>query len=245
MSLIDAPISITGLFSEEDEHADSLVDNSQVQSEFEEVYEVQSIEVGGKSLSIRQFSFHPQNANRIWRGTFVLSDYLIDLAERNRNFKQSCILELGSATGVLAISLTLNGFTSLVTSDVDDQQVETNIRHNCNLNGVEPLPHIGHNWGDDWPLEENNCYDYIIASDILLYINFYVPLVNTLSSLMKNKPNVTFIMSWQRRMKESLTFFQLMAEAGFSITDEGRRVYTFCYGSEISTVAKGDRYKYV
>jgi len=233
MAEIDAPITLTGLFG-----ADS--DESSKEEDFEEVYEEQRIEVGGQSVFIRQFSFHPKNANRIWKGTLVTADFMNQLANRVPGLKERRFLELGSATGVLAISMRKNGFTSITTSDYDDLQIQENIDHNCLLNGIEPKLHfIGHTWGEALPRElENQEFDYIIASDILLYVDSYPSLVTTLCKLMEGKSTLTMIMSWQRRMKESNTFFQLMERAGFVITDEGRRIYTICHGEQ-SSIAVG------
>jgi hypothetical protein len=77
-------------------------------------------------------------------------------------------------------------------------------------------------------------FDTIVASDILLYVSAYDALVETLLELMPmhddNQPDsqsTQFVMSWNRRMKESAAFFDKMKLAGFDVTHEGKCVYTF------------------
>jgi hypothetical protein len=74
-------------------------------------------------------------------------------------------------------------------------------------------------------------------SDILLYVSAYPALVQTLKELLdpsffpvptlSGNKNPKFIMSWNRRMKESIQFFDLMTDAGFQHRNEGKCVYTF------------------
>ena len=144
------------------------------------------------------------------------------------------ILELGSATGFLAIFIAMkilkasssssSSSSSIVTSDIDDGGiVEHNIKYNFQLNNIDSVVHIQHTWGSGWSnsLNENtNCCDassfkYIVASDILLYVKVYKELVLTLTELFNGGTIEKFIMSWKRRIAESKIFFDLMSEAGF------------------------------
>jgi predicted nicotinamide N-methyase len=233
---IDAPLSLGSFFPDSD-------DEEEV--ELDPCYETQEVVLASETLRVRQYAWHSHNANRVWPGTFNLADYLFE-KDNDGNYRHSWgrVLELGTATGLLAIRLALASrneetsdvVTSIVTSDVDDEQgdVEQNVRYNFELNGfsVGDIPvHVPHTWGTGW----NACaqqrglihvdFDTIVASDILLYISAYAALVDTLEELML--PQTKFVMSWNRRMKESQEFFERMERAGFSCRHEGKCVYTF------------------
>ncbi len=82
---------------------------------------------------MRQFSWHCANANKVWPGTFVLSEYI---DSRIDFFRCGQVLELGAATGALSMFFTRRG-VRVVTSDIDDGgDVEANIKYNFELNGT-------------------------------------------------------------------------------------------------------------
>lgn len=92
-----------------------------------------------QQLTIREFSFHHLNANLLWPGTFAFAQWLL----LHPSFLHARrVLELGSATGALAIFLTKSLQLDITTSDYDDQQIEQNIAYNCTSNALPPLPHI-------------------------------------------------------------------------------------------------------
>jgi Lysine methyltransferase len=340
---IDAPLTLSGLFppdssDEEDNHEDNDDGDGCL-------YEIQTMNLVGKDLQVRQYDYHSHNANQVWPGTFNLAEYLLMPQRQQQDWGH--ILELGSATGILAIRLafacrliqhgtaerniiniddeddTAAGAaeycccSSITTSDVCDEgnQIEHNVRYNVNLNrrvilgdndssdnvdNIDPgpidIPHIPHTWGTGWKasvmkrqqklheeglemdkdqsssisssssssLPSSSLYtaefDTIVASDILLYVSAYPALVETLQELMpvivhhdvnneedvdedgvlsnkvhtgatsfnkKKKMKICFVMSWNRRMKESAEFFQLMTAGGFDCQHEGKCIYTF------------------
>ncbi|KAH0720831.1 hypothetical protein KY290_005818 [Solanum tuberosum] len=139
-------------------------------------------------LLIQEFSFHQMNANLLWPGTFAFAEWL---AQHTSWLRGRRIIELGSGTGALAIFLSKSYHLDITTSDYDDPDIEENIAHNCQVNGVSPaLPHIRHSWGDVFPVADPD-WDLIIASDILLYVKQYENLVKTLCFLLKSyKPKV-------------------------------------------------------
>ncbi|CAI9097301.1 OLC1v1033690C2 [Oldenlandia corymbosa var. corymbosa] len=134
-------------------------------------------------LVIREFSFHELNANLLWPGTFAFAEWLV----QHRSWVEGRrIIELGSGTGALAIFLYKSYKLDITTSDYDDPDIEENICHNCQFNGITPvLPHIKHSWGDVFPIQCPD-WDLIIASDILLYVKQYPNLIKTLSFLLKS-----------------------------------------------------------
>ncbi|KAL8509149.1 hypothetical protein ACS0TY_016370 [Phlomoides rotata] len=143
----------------------------------------------GMELLIREFSFHQLNANLLWPGTFAFAEWLV---QHRTWIEGRRVLELGSGTGALAIFLRKSFQLDITTSDYDDAEIEENIAHNCQINGVTPvLPHIRHSWGDVFPITDPD-WDLIIASDILLYVKQYAHLIKSLSFLLKSyKPKAS------------------------------------------------------
>ncbi|MBA0857399.1 hypothetical protein Goshw_012023 [Gossypium schwendimanii] len=96
----------------------------------------------GMELVIREFSFHQLNANLLWPGTFAFAEWLV---QHHSWIEGRRCLELGSGTGALAIFLKKSFNLDITTSDYDDQEIEENIAHNCQANGITPvLPHVKH-----------------------------------------------------------------------------------------------------
>ncbi|KAF3334581.1 putative nicotinamide N-methyltransferase isoform X1 [Carex littledalei] len=208
-----------------------------------------------QQLKIREFSFHHFNANLLWPGTFAFSHWLLDHQSLLHSRR---ILELGSGTGALAIFLTISLQLDITTSDYDDQQIEQNIAHNCVSNGLSPLPHIRHTWGEPFPSSKPD-WDLIIASDILLYVKQYPNLIKTLCFLLKAyqpqdqkagipKTSITvsgeeieleapvFVMSWRRRIgkEDEQLFFGGCEKAGLTVRHVGSRVYCITVGHQSS-----------
>ena len=169
-------------------------------------------------------------ANKVWPGTFTLADFMMKHRDR---FLQCSILELGAATGCLSIYLTMMLHphnTSLVTSDIDDGgEVEANVKYNFLRNGLlEPI-HVPYTWGTRWPNDiiPSSSFRYIVASDILLYVKAYPQLVQSLVALFDGGTVMEFIMSWQRRIADSIQFFDLMKLSNFICYHHGNCVYSF------------------
>ena len=290
---LDAPLTLMGLFPEEDdsdnEEKDGDPGSNGVISDHDHVvpqsahevdhgltYEVQTLSVAGELLKVRQFDFHSHNANRVWPGTLNLAEYLIGKphSETTRGDGPSRtrwgnVLELGTATGLLAIRLAMSSTVYrrrqdsiavdessssplidpclceyIVTSDVADEDnlVARNLQFNYALNGFsDPLcrpRHVPHTWGTGWDdsvrrvsvatqWETPPFFDTVVASDILLYVNSYPALVQTLCEIIPNESHTTLIMSWNRRMKESREFFDRMVAVGFEHVHVGKCIYTF------------------
>lgn len=109
---------------------------------FKEVYEVQELDIGGRTFRVRQYSWHQANANKVWPGTFVLAQHLADRVASEAaagildGLSSGRVLELGAATGALSMFLSSCLGLDVVTSDIDDGgEVLENIRHNFALNG--------------------------------------------------------------------------------------------------------------
>lgn len=109
-ALQQAPVSLTGLFGGEDsdEEQDNGACDQQEKDHFENESEVKVMDFCGIPLKIRQMAWHKANANQVWPGTFTLLDHIFrvsqDEAAKQRYLDGLC-LELGSATGALAIAM--------------------------------------------------------------------------------------------------------------------------------------------
>jgi predicted nicotinamide N-methyase len=188
---------------------------------------VQELDIAGIKLLIRQFSWHEANANKVWPGTFTLAEYIVEHLD---TYRAGVLLELGAATGALALFLRQPQYNlNVITSDISDGgAVRENIAHNFALNGVPCVTHVEHTWGGPWPeqVAAAASITHVIASDILLYVKAYPALVATLDMLFKAGA-VQFLMSWNRRINSTPVFFALMQEAGFIAETLPHCVYSF------------------
>jgi hypothetical protein len=185
---VEAPLSLSGFFydpNEEEEEGEEAKD----QSQFEQIYDEQILTICQKDFRIRQYCWHQANANKVWPGTFNLAEFI---EQHSKRFHNGNILELGAATGALSIYLkSVFPEYQLLTSDIDDGgEVEENIKYNFEINGLSPLPHIPHTWGDAWPEEKlsSSRIRYIFASDILLYVRYVLSPTFSTSNFMFSIP---------------------------------------------------------
>lgn len=214
---LSAPVSARGLF-------DTGSDGSSDDGGFDNDACETAVEVAGHRLRLLQRPFHPLNANALWPGAHVLAEWLVDRAAELRGRR---ILELGSATGAVAIVAARLGL-DFTTSDVDDGEVEAGIAAAFRLNGLPPSPHWPHTWGGPVP-PGAAAFDVVVASDVLLYTKAYGDLVRTLAALCapaEGRPGgAAFHMSWQRRMPESAAFFEAARRRGFSVVQHPRLMF--------------------
>ncbi|XP_011624763.1 uncharacterized protein LOC18437959 isoform X2 [Amborella trichopoda] len=173
---------------------------------------------GGMELFIREFSFHFLNANLVWPGTFAFADWL---AERHSWLIGRRVLELGSGTGALSIFLRKSFEVDITTSDFDDEDIEENIAHNCELNGVPMLPHIRH----------VKQYPNLIKT-LCFLLKTYKPKGGETRTTFKLGSDVevappVFLMSWRRRIgkEDEALFFSRCEESGLDVEHMGSRVY--------------------
>eukprot|EP01031_Cornospumella_fuschlensis_P007867 gene7867-9723_t len=134
-----APVSLGGLFPDSDEEEGG---------EFCNETDILCVKLADQELQIRQMAWHGANANQIWPGSYALVDFLLE----NEKYGSGKFLELGSATGAVAIALLkANKQLEIVTSDIDDEGVvQENIAWNFAINNVELARHIAHTWGTGW-----------------------------------------------------------------------------------------------
>ncbi|KAF0715397.1 Aste57867_3400 [Aphanomyces stellatus] len=210
----DAPVSLSGLFAAA---SDSEED------EFENEFEIQDIEIGDDKYRIRVFAFHEANANKVWPGMFNLAGFM----DAHARYSDGRIMELGAATGALAIHLRASPRNyDVMTSDMcDDGAVAANIEFNSALNGQSTGLHYAHTWGTGWT--HPGAIRFVIASDILLYVSAYEALVLTLLEIFETNAAEEFLMSWKRRIADSSKFFGLMEKAGFRVHHHGSCIYSF------------------
>ncbi|XVE62045.1 hypothetical protein DITRI_Ditri06bG0087400 [Diplodiscus trichospermus] len=177
----------------------------------------------GMELLIREFSFHQLNANLLWPGTFTFAEWLVQ--HQSWVGGRRC-LELGSGTGALAIFLRKSFNLDITTSDYGDQEIEENIVHNCQANGITPaIPHIKH----------VKQYPNLIKS-LSYLLKSYKPKDDKAVPPMRNDqsggmsmglPAPAFLMSWKRRIgkEDESLFFSGCENAGLEVKHIGCRVY--------------------
>lgn len=121
---IDAPMTLSGLFPDEsdDDESENDIDNQDDKDNnktkkkkngndiIKLCYEIQEVTIVNCKYKIRQYDYHSHNANRVWPGTFLLAEYLLQkIPDTNNNIYRyhqwGNILELGTATGLLSILL--------------------------------------------------------------------------------------------------------------------------------------------
>ncbi|EAL71788.1 hypothetical protein DDB_G0271316 [Dictyostelium discoideum AX4] len=185
----------------------------------EQVFEEKLIEVHGEKIKIREFAYSNTNAGVIWPSTYTLIDYLLLNQER---FKNKKIIELGSATGVLSIFLNKKGY-NVTSSDYNADEITENINFNKSLNNIE-FKHIPHTWGDTFK-EEDKDFEIVIASDILLYVQYFEKLMITLRQLMDNKKDSFMLMAYGRKLYDSKKFFVLLEENDFEYELVGSKTW--------------------
>ncbi|KAK4744193.1 hypothetical protein SAY87_010505 [Trapa incisa] len=236
-----ALFSLSSLFPDQDDSSDTEEEGLEnLHSYVERMHSFPGME-----LLIREFSFHPLNANLLWPGAFAFAEWLV--LHQSWIQGQRCI-ELGSGTGALAIFLRKSFDLDITTSDYNDPEIEENIAYNCRVNDISPpIPHINHTWGDAFPTDPG--WDLVIASDILLYTKQYSNLIKTLCVLLKGYkpwddglatthavldgssasllPRPAFLMSWRRRIgkEDESLFFRGCNEAGLEVEHLESRVY--------------------
>lgn len=135
---VEAPLSLGGLFGpidmSDDDDDDKEEGKEKNNEQFQQIYDEQILEIGCKELIIRQYCWHQVNANKVWPGTFNLAEFIEIHSLRYHN---GIILELGAATGALAIYMkSIFSDYQLYTSDIDDGgEVQNNIQYNFIRNG--------------------------------------------------------------------------------------------------------------
>jgi predicted nicotinamide N-methyase len=170
---MSAPISLGGLFpdSSDEEGGGGFCNDA----------EESVVTLGGVAIRLRERPFHPLNANAVWPGAHALAEWVrANAADKLAPPRR--VLELGAATGALAIFCVRACGLDVTTSDVDDGEVEQQVADNFRLNGLQPPPHLAHTWGTPLPLDTPR-FDVVLASDILLYVRAYPALVDTLEAL--------------------------------------------------------------
>lgn len=186
------------------------------------------IELAGTAIAVRVSAYHPQNANKVWPGTYRFASWLAERWGALPLGDGSRVLELGAATGALSAWLTLRGCAA-TSSDIDDDAVAARCAATFALNDLKDHRHVPHTWGETVPpalLEPP--FPLILAVDILLYTNAYPALILSLQALLEPRRGVRprLLMNWERRFKGADdAFFESLAAAGLTCAHLGRRVF--------------------
>lgn len=188
-------------------------------TEYHEMYEVASVDFPEQTLRIREYEFHPVNANQVWPGSVQFAQWILNHWDL---FQGKKVLEIGSGCGALAIWLAKRGL-AVITSDYTDPRIEENIHENCVLNSIPPLPHISHIWGGQFPEESLTAFDTVLASDILIYVAQYASLISTLHQVLA-KGAVCYL-SNRRRIDTEELFLLMCRDSGLTVRNLGSKVF--------------------
>mmetsp|Transcript_24342 Transcript_24342/g.76054 ORF Transcript_24342/g.76054 Transcript_24342/m.76054 type:complete len:237 (+) Transcript_24342:884-1594(+) len=189
----------------------------------------ESIELAGTPVVVRACAYHPQNANKVWPGTYSFASWLAERWDALPLGDGQRVLELGAATGALSAWLAMRG-CSVASSDIDDGDVVHRCGATFALNGVQDRArHVPHTWGEPVPpslLEPP--FPLILAVDVLLYTPAYPALIRSLQALLEPRGGVKprLLMNWERRFKGADdAFFDELAAAGLECFHLGSRVF--------------------
>jgi hypothetical protein len=105
-----APVSLSGLFVCDGD--DSVEEVGGDVDRFENETEVLTMDLAGIQVHVRQMAWHRANANQVWPGTFTLAEHIFNASGRYESCK---VLELGSATGALALALAKTNKYNVIT----------------------------------------------------------------------------------------------------------------------------------
>jgi hypothetical protein len=150
----------------------------------------------------------------------------------NVQAKKKRVLELGSATGALAIYLAKHN-VDIISSDLNDPTVTQNIEFNFQANGLT-ANHLVYSWNEENEklqhyLDEKGYFDIILGSDILAYEDSFSNLAEALNIFIPpGNYQTIFYMVWKRRSvrKTEEIFFDFLRKKGFNISMSRQKVYT-------------------
>eukprot|EP00984_Skeletonema_dohrnii_P034325 scaffold33529_cov116-Skeletonema_dohrnii-CCMP3373.AAC.6 len=171
---------------------------------------------GKAAIAIRQDGTRclgsDESSGWIWVAGRVLASHLLSIID----VKKLHILELGSGTGWLALTLAQEGAIVTATERPGALQLLTRnvyghldrITNESNVMSVEVEEC---KWEDD--IRVPGDFDLIIGTDLLYIVESYVPLLNTL--ILHNCKRC--LLTWEERIpKEEATFLALATAAGFT-----------------------------
>ena len=181
-------------------------------------FEVSTVDFPDMQLTIREYAFSPVNANQVWPAAQQFAAWI---AAHWDLFQGKTVLELGAGCGALGIWLAKKGLL-VTTSDYPDPMIEENIRTNCELNDLLPLPHIQHIWGSAFPATALHNFDTVLGSDLLIYEEQYVNLVKSLEQLMRH--GAVCYLGSRRRVDTESRFLGLCRSHGLCAENLGSKV---------------------
>eukprot|EP00577_Skeletonema_sp_RCC1716_P025785 CAMPEP_0113420612 /NCGR_PEP_ID=MMETSP0013_2-20120614/27422_1 /TAXON_ID=2843 ORGANISM="Skeletonema costatum, Strain 1716" /NCGR_SAMPLE_ID=MMETSP0013_2 /ASSEMBLY_ACC=CAM_ASM_000158 /LENGTH=164 /DNA_ID=CAMNT_0000308105 /DNA_START=166 /DNA_END=656 /DNA_ORIENTATION=+ /assembly_acc=CAM_ASM_000158 len=153
-----------------------------------------------------------ESSGWIWVAGRVLASHLLSIID----VKKLHILELGSGTGWLALTLAQEGAIVTATERPGALQLLTrnvygHLDRFTNESDVMSVEVVECKWEDD--IRVPGDFDLIIGTDLLYIVESYVPLLNTL--ILHNCKRC--LLTWEERIpKEEATFLALATAAGFT-----------------------------
>mmetsp|Transcript_1182 Transcript_1182/g.2882 ORF Transcript_1182/g.2882 Transcript_1182/m.2882 type:complete len:202 (+) Transcript_1182:1033-1638(+) len=148
---------------------------------FDEALEYEFTQVNGLTLKHMQLDAGQLKRGMpltIWPASYVLAEYLIAHLPAN-----SHVIELGTGTGLVGLSISKQRPDVHVTiTDGDDTSLEL-VSENAEANGCKPQI-LKLSWGSA-SAELLNQFDFVVGSDVIYGSEAVKPLLTTVSQLMK------------------------------------------------------------
>jgi len=219
VKMVDYPLYLgKDLFASESDEEDNQNSLNVTQEQEERIHEFPL----GIKIKVKEYAFHPLNANFVWGGNQPFAQWII---QNKSIFEGKQIIELGCGTGVLSIFLKIQGF-DITSSDYDDETINQNVTQNAILNNIQ-LTHLPLTWGTE--LSENfKKFNIVIANDVLLYSKQYDNLIKTLRDILttsETEERKHCYMCWKRRFKEDKFFFEKLREQNFQYLEVASRIW--------------------
>ncbi|GAA5894795.1 hypothetical protein JCM6882_006682 [Rhodosporidiobolus microsporus] len=163
----------------------------------------------------------------VWLGAQVLSVYLNDLLGRLK--RKQRVIELGSGTGLLSLSLASQGYTVLATdlATIVDSVLSRNIKSNdeaIKLSGgdeakIETKVLDWFQSSDEWDWEDETVrppFDMIVTADTVYEPSLSQPLLRTLHGLASLSPSVPIYLALEARDPALTSAFLSSASTDYS-----------------------------
>ncbi|OAA59466.1 hypothetical protein ISF_06401 [Cordyceps fumosorosea ARSEF 2679] len=187
----------------------------------------------GRAVTLHLVGASPTEANHLWNGAKVVSDYLEAQPSRVRG---RTVLELGAASGLPSLVAGLLGARKVVMTDFPDPDLVANMQKNIDAcDGASAVVEAaGFVWGRDVaPLlarldgDGQAKFDVLILADLLFRHSEHGMLVRTIREAMARDGGVAYVFftsyrPWKR--DRDMKFFDVAREAGLEVVRVEERI---------------------
>ena len=158
-------------------------------------------------------------AGEVWDGALVLTHYLIKnkdfslllltcfIKNKDLNFTNKNIIELGAGTGICGLTISsMYKANKVVITDLLVGLIDINIEKNKNLNKSNTVISRKLDWTNKNDYITDEVFDLIILCEVVWNPDLFEPLLNTLKSLVKKETKI--LSSYTFRKKNEIEFLK-------------------------------------